>query len=180
MSEKNAPKPEWWNRVSGLAGKILGKTEEPESEEEIDPALVLAQRRAQALETLRVLIAGNKGAAALALFHKTVRACETWELPENEVLHLTELLCTEKLWNAAVPFLEDYLRRFEKRAIQVRLRLAKVLIEQQQRPAYASQIMAELPAEGLGEKEQKVRGILEAKAQKMIEDGVLELEGRPW
>src|SRR5579872_5349969 len=140
MADKNAEGPQWWNKVSGLAGKILGKTGESEAEpeEEVDPVVLLAQKRAQAMETLRVLLAGNKGAAALAHFHKTVRACEGFELPEKELLLLTELLCTEQLWNAAVPFLEDYLKRFQKRVIQVRLRLAKVLIEQQQRPSYAA------------------------------------------
>jgi hypothetical protein len=60
------------------------------------------------------------------------------------------------------------------------LRLAQTLIEQQQRPSYAVRILLELPREGLGEKEEKLRTALEQKAQKMIDEGVLELEGRPW
>ena len=35
-------------------------------------------------------------------------------------------------------------------------------------------------AAGLGEKEEKMRTSLTEKAQKMIDDGVLELEGRAW
>jgi hypothetical protein len=54
------------------------------------------------------------------------------------------------------------------------------LIEQQQRPSYAARVLNELPREGLGEKEEKLRTALEQKAQKMIDEGVLELEGRPW
>src|SRR5204862_457404 len=80
----------------------------------------------------------------------------------------------------AVPLLENYLQRFSSRAVQARLKLAKILIEQQQRPTYASRILAELPRQGLAEKEEKLRTSLTAKAQKMIDDGVLELEGRAW
>jgi hypothetical protein len=180
MAEKSPAGSEWWNKVSGLAGKILRPTEETEPEGEEEVVLTPAQLRAQALEPLRALLAGKKGSAALALFHKTRQTCEGWDLPEKELLQLAELILAEKLWNAAVPLLEDYLKRFQKRAIPVRLRLAQVLIEQQQRPSYAGRILGELPVEGLGEKEEKLRTSLEAKAQKMIDDGVLELEGRAW
>ena len=180
MADKNPAGAEWWNRVSGLAGKILGKSDEPKPDADEPQELTLEQRKAQALDVLRNLVAGGKGNAALTLYHKTVEVCEHWELPEKELLHFAELLCNEKLWNGAVPFLENYLERFEKRLIPVRLRLAKILIEQQQRPSYAARILAELPRQGLSDKEQKIRSSLEQKAQKMIDDGVLELEGRAW
>jgi hypothetical protein len=180
MAEKQPAGSEWWNKVSGLAGKILRKTDEPEPAGDEEPVLTVEQRRAQALVPMRQLLANKRGSAALALYHKTVQQCESWELPEKELLQISELLLNEKLWNAAVTFLEEYLRRFTKRVIPARLRLAQVLIEQQQRPTYASRILAELPREGLGEKEEKLRTKLEQKAQQMISDGVLELEGRPW
>ena len=149
---------------------------------EADPRIVLltGDLGYMALETFRRLLAGQKGSAALALYHKTVQTCESWELPEKELLHFAELLCGEKLWNAAVPFLENYLQRFQKRVVPVRLRLAQILIEQQQRPTYAARILQELPSTGLGEKEEKLRAALGQKAQKLIDEGVLELEGRAW
>jgi hypothetical protein len=180
MVEKNPKGPEWWNRVSGLAGKILHKTGESEAVPDDEPVLTVEEQRQQALDVFRTLLASHKGSAALALFHKTVQACESWELPEKELLQFAELLLAEKLWNAAVTFLEDYLKRYTKRVIPVRLRLAQTLIEQQQRPSYAARVLNELPREGLGEKEEKLRTALEQKAQKMIDEGVLELEGRPW
>jgi hypothetical protein len=180
MAEKNPAGSEWWNKVSGLAGRILRPGGEPEPEVDEEPVLTVEQKRAQALDPLRLLLAGKKGSAALALFHKTRQTCEGWDLPEKELLQLAELILAEKLWNAAVPLLEDYLKRFQKREIQVRLRLAQVLIEQQQRPSYAARILGELPPKGLADKEEKLRTSLEAKSQKMIEDGVLELEGRAW
>lgn len=180
MAEKSSAGSEWWNKVSGLAGKMLRPTGEPEPDLEEEPVVTVAQRREQALEPLRLLLTGKKGSAALALFHKTRQACEGWDLPEKELLQLAELILAEKLWNAAVPLLEDYLKRYQKRVIPARLRLAQILIEQQQRPSYAARVLGELPRENLGEKEEKLRTSLEAKAQKMIDDGVLELEGRAW
>jgi hypothetical protein len=62
----------------------------------------------------------------------------------------------------------------------VRLRLAQILIHEQQRPSYALRVLSGLPAEGLGAKEAKLRRKFENEAQKMVDDGVLELEGRAW
>ncbi len=102
------------------------------------------------------------------------------ELTEQHLLQFIEFLCAYKHLSAAVPLLEEYLIRFEKRVGPVRLRLAKILIEQQQRPSYAARVLEQLPTTGMGAKEVKLRSALEAKAQKLLDDGVLELEGRAW
>jgi len=177
---EKGPGKDWWNKISGLAGKILRPAGEPEPNSQNEPVLTVEQRRMLALDALRSLLAAKKGTAALALYHKTVQHYESWELPEKELLQFAELICDEKLWLAAVPLLENYLERFSSRVVPVRLKLAKILVEQQQRPSYASRILAELPRDGLGEKEEKLRVSLTEKAQKMIDDGVLELEGRAW
>jgi hypothetical protein len=44
----------------------------------------------------------------------------------------------------------------------------------------ASRILEGLPSIGMGAKETKLRSALEVKAQKLLDDGVLELEGRAW
>jgi membrane associated rhomboid family serine protease len=184
---------EGWDLYSVLAGRHVrgGATqrtirrtdgdehdEEPESDDR--PVATPEERRQQALDPFRRLLAARKGTAALALYQKTLHVCERWELPEKELLQFAELLCTERRWREAVPLLEDYLRRFQRRAVQVRLRLAQILIEEQQRPSYAARVLEPIPRDGIGTKESKMRAVLEARAQKMIDDGVLELEGRAW
>jgi membrane associated rhomboid family serine protease len=151
---------------------------DPDSDEQ--PVLTAAQHRERAFEPLCRLLDARKGSTALTLYQKTVHLCESWELPEKQLLQFAELLCGEKRWSEAVSLLEDYLKRFQKRQIPVRLRLAQILVEQQQRPTYGSRILAELPQNGLGPKEEKLRASLEQKARKLIDDGVLELEGRAW
>ena len=183
---------EGWDLFSVISGRHLrpgGKRvvrresideRDSEPEPEDKSALTAAQRRQQALEPFGRLLAARKGSAALALYQRTVHLCQTWELPEQQLLQFTELLCAEKKWNAAVPLLEEYLTRFQRRVVPVRLRLAQILIEHQQRPSYAARVLKELPSTGMGVNEMKLRSALEAKAQKLLDDGVLELEGRAW
>jgi membrane associated rhomboid family serine protease len=172
------------NTRSGGAKKVRREnrsdTNDDEPESDSRPVVTVAERRQQALDPLRRLLAARKGTAALSLYQKTMHLCERWELPEKELLQFAELLCAEKRWQEAVPLLEDYLQRFQKRAVPVRLRLAQILIEQQQRPSYGARVLEPIPSEGIGDKESKMRNALESRAQKMIDDGVLELEGRAW
>jgi membrane associated rhomboid family serine protease len=134
----------------------------------------------KSLKKLQSLLAQKNGWSALAHYRQVCHYTTNWELPETELLQLADLLCQEKQLNEAVPFLEAYLRNYQKRAVQVRLKLAQILVEEQQRPTYASRVLAELPAEPLPPQFEKVRAALLQKAQKMIDDGVLELEGRAW
>src|SRR5262249_2125636 len=151
---------------------------EPESDEQ--PVVSPEQHRERAFQPLCRLLDAHKGSAALTLYQRTLQLCESWELPEKQLLQFAELLCGEKRWSDAVPLLEDYLQRFQKRQVPVRLRLAQILVDQQRRPTYASRVLADLPQGGLGPKEEKLRAALQQKAQKLIDDGVLELEGRAW
>lgn len=139
-----------------------------------------AERFIQAQEKFRKLLAEGNAGAALALFEKTKHFAAHWQLAEKELLKFVDGLCAEKLYGEAVPFLEDYLVRFDKREVQARLKLAQILIEHQQRPSYALRVLDGLPKEPLPESFARVRKALERNAQQMIDDGVLELEGRAW
>jgi membrane associated rhomboid family serine protease len=184
---------EGWDLLSVMAGrnlrrggqkKSVRRSSMPDDDEEPDPddqpVVTPEQHRDRAFQSLCRLLDAGKGSAALTLYQKTLRLCESWELPEKQLLQFAELLCGEKRGSDAAPLLEDYLKRFQKRQVAVRLRLAQILIEQQQRPTYASRILADLPQSGLGPREAKLRTSLEQKARKLIDDGVLELEGRAW
>jgi hypothetical protein len=76
--------------------------------------------------------------------------------------------------------LEEYLKRFEKRADIVRLKLAEILIKTQQRPQYGLRVLDGLPKARLKPRYAKLRQALAHQAQAMIADGVLELSGRAW
>jgi membrane associated rhomboid family serine protease len=186
---------EGWDLFSVMAGRhkpsfgessvkrrtVSRKSAPPPDDDDAAPSPTsAADRFIRNQEQFRKFLAERNGGAALKLYEKTKHLTGTWELHEKELLQLVELLCAEKLFNEAVPYLEEYLRRFEKRAVQARLKLAQLLIEPQRRPSYASRVLAELPETSLPEQYQKLRTALQRKAQAMIDDGVLELEGRAW
>ncbi|MSR56365.1 MAG: rhomboid family intramembrane serine protease [Planctomycetaceae bacterium] len=145
-----------------------------------DSSETVAERFTRAQERFGKLLAKRHGTAALALYDRTVQITGKWPLPEQELLQFIELLSNERLFNEAARFLEEYLRRFESRAVPARLKLSQILIEHQQRPAYALRVLDELPDASSGDKYRKIRASLEQKARQMIDDGVLELQGRAW
>ena len=109
-----------------------------------------------------------------------VRDEDKWEEAVQKQQNYRDALNTGGFQNEAVPLLEEYLRSFEKRSDVVRLKLAQILIEVQQRPRYALRMLGELPVEPLKPHYEKLRQSLTRKAQRMIADGVLELSGRAW
>jgi membrane associated rhomboid family serine protease len=101
-------------------------------------------------------------------------------LSESELVQHAERLCTEGFQIEAVPLLEEYLRRFETKKDIVRLKLAELAINVQQRPQYGLRVLGELPAGPLKPRYEKLRQALAEKARTMIADGILELSGRAW
>jgi len=130
-------------------------------------------------EKLTALIQAEKTHAALAMWDRVAHLQPGFVLPEPQLLQLIELLHTERKWPESIPFLEQYLAHYTAREIPIRLRLAQVLIEHQQRPSYGLRVMEKLPA-SLGLKFAPLRDKLAAKARQLIDDGVLELEGQGW
>ena len=76
--------------------------------------------------------------------------------------------------------MEDYLARFFADEVNLRLRLARILVEIQQRPNYALRVLAPIPDTPLPEALERLRTRLKKLAQDQIDDGVLELEGQSW
>ena len=118
--------------------------------------------------------------SALTAYENAVKSSPLGQLAEPALILHADRLCSDGFENEAVPLLEEYLNRFEKRADIVRLKLADILIKTQQRPQYGLRILDELPTEPLKLRYEKLRQALTRKAHAMIDDGVLELSGRAW
>jgi membrane associated rhomboid family serine protease len=137
-------------------------------------------RSARMLELLRKAIGAGDAGAALATFQKANQPPAACEPPEAELQSLIKLLQQEKMWSESVPLMEQYVRRFPAKAARVRLKLAQVLVRDQQRPVQALRVLAEIPPGALPEQLEQLRQALEQKATQMVDDGVLELEGESW
>jgi membrane associated rhomboid family serine protease len=120
------------------------------------------------------------GQTALSDYERAVSSSQSGQLTESELLRHADRMCAGGFENEAVPLLEEYLHRFERRADIVRLKLAEVTISTQKRPQYGLRLLGELPAGPLKPRHEKLRQALTRKAEAMIADGVLELSGRAW
>jgi membrane associated rhomboid family serine protease len=126
------------------------------------------------------LIDEEKADAALAAHDRLLMLLPDFVLPEPQLLKLIELLRTERRWNDSVQFMERYLKQYETKAVPVRLRLAQVLIEHEQRPSHALKILKPLAGVDLGPKLAVTYTKLVDLATQKVEEGLIELDGQGW
>ncbi len=113
--------------------------------------------------------------AALRLYDKTSKAVPFWP-SERELMDLIKRFHARGAVIDSIPLMRDYCRRYPDTADRIRLKLAQILIRDHERPTLALRILAELP-ERLPPSLEPLRRDLTQKAEAMLEDGVLELEG---
>jgi membrane associated rhomboid family serine protease len=140
----------------------------------------IEDQSAAALRRLRGHLEAGEIEAALGSYDKAVRTIPGWQPPGPDWLDLIKALNVAKLWPASVSVMEDYLRRAPDPTPRVRLKLAQILIREQQRPAHALRVLAEIPEQGLPASLAPLRAELTRQAEQMREEGVLELEGDAW
>lgn len=138
-------------------------------------ALSLEERAANATQKLRERLADSDFDNARATFDKYARTLPSWP-SEAVLLDVVKTLHGRKEMVASVPYMQAYCRRFPDRADRVRLKLAQVLIRDRQRPAHGLKVLEESPESSLPADLKPVRRQLEALANHMLEEGVLELE----
>jgi membrane associated rhomboid family serine protease len=138
-------------------------------------------RSAEALSQLRAWTADGDAPAALAAYHRLSRFGAGGHRPvEVDLLGLIKLLHRDGLRQESVPVMETYIDRHPANSGRIRLKLAQILIRDQQRPTQALRILADLPESDLPADLVPIRRQLEAQANRLIKDGVLELEGENW
>ena len=126
-------------------------------------------------------LTASEALPALSLYEQLREAQGLCDLTEEQLVKLIELLYADRLFVESIQPLEDYLMLYQEHQVAMRLRLAKVLVDYQTRPAYALKILKgisssqELPA-----RFSAMRDKIVEKANKQIEEGVLELEGKNW
>jgi membrane associated rhomboid family serine protease len=137
-------------------------------------------RAASATRRFQAHLESGSTSEAYASYDKSVRAVPGWMPADPDWLALIQALLTAGDISAAVSVMEDYLRRSPKPSARVRLRLAQVLVKDQQRPAHALKILDAIPDGALPENLGATARQLRREAERMREEGVLELEGGAW
>jgi membrane associated rhomboid family serine protease len=138
-------------------------------------------RSAEALSQLRAWIGEGDAPASLAAYHRLTRFGNGGHRPvESDLLALIKLLHRDGLQKESVPIMETYIDRHPDKSARIRLKLAQILIRDQQRPTQALRILADISESDLTADLVPIRRQLEAQANRLIQEGVLELEGESW
>lgn len=166
---------EGWDLYAVIAGREGEDPDEVETDEEA------RERQADRLksEILRVrgLSQAGQADAALAAYH-TMRNRD--QLPRADLYRLITTMHAKERWSDSVPVMVDYLRRFTEKAAEIRLSLAQILIGNEGRPRQGLRVLAKLPTGSLPPPLERARQKLVQQAEKLGEDGVMELETEEW
>jgi membrane associated rhomboid family serine protease len=136
-------------------------------------------RAAAALEHMRYCLQTGKPSGALTEYRRVVEFNPQLQIDSADMRMLIEGLCEARMWSEVGPLLERYVEQFPDDDL-LGLKLAGMLVEIEQRPRHALRVLQKLPKRGLDERLSRRRKRIEKRARQMIDDGVLELEGRRW
>ena len=140
----------------------------------------LEARRAAALEDVRKLLAAGQTRGAHALAKKMSQSLDGWQLPEEDSLKLIAALNGEHAWAESIEWMVDHLRRFPEKSARVRLKLAQILVREQNRPAQGLRVLSKLGGQDLPAALDPLRRKLVAEATRLQDRGAVELAGEDW
>lgn len=134
-----------------------------------------AHRAAIAVTKVQKLLDMGDHDSAASAFDTLARTLPNW--PDREtLLRWIGQFQKEGALEASIPLMRAYSTRFPEVADRVRLKLAQAYL-QQQRPVQAQRILGEIDPGTLPANLGSIRHQLATRAERLIEDGVLELEG---
>jgi hypothetical protein len=121
-------------------------------------------------------LAAGEGRAALALHRRGQKQFGSeWQLTEEQDIQLITLLRKSQDWDDAVQLMADYLKTPQPRANLVRIALAQILVERQNRPGQALKVLRAVDTAGLAPKQQAACQQLRERAERMAEDDPYEM-----
>lgn len=139
-----------------------------------------ARQFAQALAEFQQHMAAGQPLGALATHRRSKQHFPEWSLPENDFVQLIALLRKMHMYPQAVPTMIEYLRTYTERAIPVRLALAQVLIDHQQRPGQALAVLAKIDSTRLDATQRRAYESLYGKAEAAHEQDPYEVAPEDW
>jgi membrane associated rhomboid family serine protease len=134
------------------------------------------ERGAMAVRRIRSRIDEGDIEGALADYDQAARSLFNWP-SQPDLLELIKALHARGAEPQSVRLMRDYCRHYPGDSSRVRLKLAQTLIRDQRRPVAALRVLQEIPTASLPGDLEMVRRKLVVKANRMLEAGVLELEG---
>jgi membrane associated rhomboid family serine protease len=136
--------------------------------------------KVRTLRRMRELIRSEKPQAALIEFHKLKRVAPRLQLEEADLKSLAEGLFKAHVWSDAVALMEEYVERFPYNASTIRLKLAGLFVQKQNRPRAALRVLEPIPRGSLPQSLEAHRDKIEQRARQLADAGVIELDGQSW
>jgi hypothetical protein len=128
-----------------------------------------------AIRSLRGHLELEEIEAALGVYRQARQAIAGWRPPPPEWLELIKGLIEHQHWDDAIVLMQSYAEEVEAPSPRVRLKLAQLLVQKQDRPARALKVLDQIPADSLPEPLDALRRQLARDAEQRLADGVLEL-----
>jgi membrane associated rhomboid family serine protease len=140
------------------------------------PAPNQDERSAAAVRRVESLIKDGDIPGALAAYDKSARILFDWP-SQPDLLAMIKAMHAQGALGESVRLMREHCQCFPNESAPMRLKLAQILIRERQRPAAALRVLAEIPAGTLSPDLESAREKLASKAKRMVQEGVLELEG---
>jgi hypothetical protein len=156
------------------------KIEPPRSPKQSDPGRGAVLKKVKTIKRIRSLLEHNRPGEAYELLRRTQHLISGWHLPAEDHLTLAEALEQEQRWDEAVSLWEDYVEHHPQSAEHIRVRAAGVILDRQQRPHAALRMLDPITNARLHPDLEKQRKRIVAAAQKLIDNGVIELDQAAW
>jgi membrane associated rhomboid family serine protease len=134
------------------------------------------ERATTAVRRIRSLIAEGDAPGALAAYDKAARTLFNWP-SQPDLYELIKAMHAGGAESDSIRLMRDHCRYYPERSFKMRVKLAQILIRDCQRPVAALRVLEEIPPGSLPADLEAARLKLAHKAQRMLEEGVLELEG---
>ncbi len=135
-----------------------------------------SERGRMAVRRVRSLLDDRDIPGAVAAYDRAVRVLPDWP-SQTDLYGFIKAMHAAGAEASSIRLMRDHCRRFPDRSLKMRVKLAQILIRDGQRPVAALRVLEEIPPGALPADLETVRRGLVRKAQQMLEDGVLELEG---
>ncbi len=139
-----------WDLFSVWAGKHLMNEKELEALAEKDPVYQEEKRQREidlrrgALNKIRTLVAAGRVQEAYEFYRQRAIVLDNWRLPETDLRNVITAFHKQGEWNASIPAMVELLQSSPQDSTNVRLKLAQILVQKQQRPAQAWNVFSKV------------------------------------
>ena len=118
--------------------------------------------------------------AAIRLYEKMKNVRGGLKPDRDQWLAMIQALHAEKRWSDSAPYMAHCIAAFPENADAVRIKLAQICVVELQRPGKAIELLDDVGAKKLPEKQAVLMQRIRAKAQQLQQEGVVELDVETW